>query len=29
MDLVTKQVSTLDIAGLTPPATWSYLRRAD
>lgn len=26
MDLVTKQVSTLAMAGLKPPATWSYLR---
>ncbi len=27
IDLATKQVSTLAIEGLTPPATWSYLRR--
>jgi len=26
IDLVTKTVSTLEITGLTPPATWSYLR---
>ncbi len=26
IDLATKQVSTLVISGLTPPATWSYLR---
>lgn len=26
IDLVTKQVSTLAMAGLTPPAIWSYLR---
>ena len=28
IDLATKQVSTMAIEGLTPPATWSYLRRA-
>jgi hypothetical protein len=28
IDLATKQVGTLTIAGLTPPATWSYLRPA-
>ncbi len=27
IDLKTKRVSTLNIAGLTPPPTWSYLRR--
>lgn len=26
IDLVTKEVSTMTIEGLTPPATWSYLR---
>lgn len=26
IDLVTKQVGTLAISGLTPPTTWSYLR---
>jgi DNA-binding beta-propeller fold protein YncE len=26
IDLATKQVGTLAISGLTPPATWSYLR---
>jgi len=26
IDLTTKQVGTLAISGLTPPATWSYLR---
>ena len=26
IDLATKQVGTLTVAGLTPPATWSYLR---
>jgi DNA-binding beta-propeller fold protein YncE len=29
IDLSTKQVGTLAIAGLTPPAIWSYLRRPD
>jgi len=27
IDLATRDVSTLEIEGLTPPATWSYLRR--
>ena len=28
IDLATREASTLEIEGLTPPATWSYLRRA-